>query len=219
MPFAQNQLFGMEMFDDGFVQGASFAQGANFAQGGNQVVGQQQYQQGQVNNYVNYTSSVGNSQAVENVNYYDTYHHRVNNYHTMNTNRYRDHYIDHNVYYNNRRNVYDGADYHTTSSYVVEQPTYAASGATAGANAGANAGTISGTISGTFSGTISGTTSGTAGNSGCNPRPCYGCNPRPCSGYNPRPCYQQVQPFQTSTVATQGTGRVFPGCGCRRNVL
>ena len=32
MPFAQNQLFGMEMFDDGFVQGASFAQGANFAQ-------------------------------------------------------------------------------------------------------------------------------------------------------------------------------------------
>ena len=203
MPFAQNQLFGMEMFDDGFVQGASFAQGANFAQGGNQVVGQQQYQQGQVNNYVNHTSSVGNAQAVENVNYYDTYHHRVNNYHTMNTNRYRDHYIDHNVYYNNRRNVYDGADYHTTSSYVVEQPTYAASGANAGANAG--------TISGTFSGTISGTTSGTAGNSGCNPRPCYGCNPRPC--------YQQVQPRQTSTVATQGTGRVFPGCGCRRNVL
>ena len=203
MPFAQNQLFGMEMFDDGFVQGASFAQGANFAQGGNQVVGQQQYQQGQVNNYVNYTSSVGNSQAVENVNYYDTYHHRVNNYHTMNTNRYRDHYIDHNVYYNNSRNVYDGADYHTTSSYVVEQPTYAASGATAGANAGANAGTISGTFSGT--------TSGTAGNSGCNPRPCYGCNPRPC--------YQQVQPRQTSTVANQGTGRVFPGCGCRRNVL
>ena len=135
MPFAQNQLFGMEMFDDGFVQGARFAQGANFAQGGNQVVGQQQYQQGQVNNYVNHTSSVGNSQAVENVNYYDTYHHRVNNYHTMNTNRYRDHYIDHNVYYNNSRNVYDGADYHTTSSYVVEQPTYAASGATAGANA------------------------------------------------------------------------------------
>ena len=129
----------------------------------------------------------------------------------MNTNRYRDHYIDHNVYYNNRRNVYDGADYHTTSSYVVEQPTYAASGATAGANAGANAGAASGTISGTFSGTISGTTSGTAGNSGCNPRPCYGCNPRPC--------YQQVQPRQTSTVATQGTGRVFPGCGCRRNVL
>ena len=203
MPFAQNQLFGMEMFDDGFVQGASFAQGANFAQGGNQAVGQQQYQQGQVNNYVNHTSSVGNAQAVENVNYYDTYHHRVNNYHTMNTNRYRDHYIDHNVYYNNRRNVYDGADYHTTSSYVVEQPTYAASGANAGANAG--------TISGTFSGTISGTTSGTAGNSGCNPRPCYGCNPRPC--------YQQVQPRQTSTVATQGTGRVFPGCGCRRNVL
>ena len=203
MPFAQNQLFGMEMFDDGFVQGASFAQGANFAQGGNQVVGQQQYQQGQVNNYVNYTSSVGNSQAVENVNYYDTYHHRVNNYHTMNTNRYRDHYIDHNVYYNNSRNVYDGADYHTTSSYVVEQPTYAASGATAGANAGANAGTISGTFSGT--------TSGTAGNSGCNPRPCYGCNPRPC--------YQQVQPRQTSTVANQGTGRGFPGCGCRRNVL
>ena len=201
MPFAQNQLFGMEMFDDGFVQGASFAQG------GNQVVGQQQYQQGQVNNYVNHTSSVGNAQAVENVNYYDTYHHRVNNYHTMNTNRYRDHYIDHNVYYNNSRNVYDGADYHTTSSYVVEQPTYAASGATAGANAGA----AFGTISGTFSGTFSGTTSGTAGNSGC--------NPRPCSGYNPRPCYQQVQPFQTSTVATQGTGRVFPGCGCRRNVL
>ena len=203
MPFEQNQLFGMEMFDDGFVQGASFAQGANFAQGGNQVVGQQQYQQGQVNNYVNYTSSVGNSQAVENVNYYDTYHHRVNNYHTMNTNRYRDHYIDHNVYYNNRRNVYDGADYHTTSSYVVEQPTYAASGATAGANAGA--------ASGTISGTFSGTTSGTAGNSGCNPRPCSGCNQRPC--------YQQVQPRQTSTVATQGTGRVFPGCGCRRNVL
>ena len=199
MPFAQNQLFGMEMFDDGFVQGASFAQGANFAQGGNQVVGQQQYQQGQVNNYVNHTSSVGNSQAVENVNYYDTYHHRVNNYHTMNTNRYRDHYIDHNVYYNNRRNVYDGADYHTTSSYVVEQPTYAASGATAGANAGA------------ASGTTSGTTSGTAGNSGCNPRPCSGCNQRPC--------YQQVQPFQTFTVAIQGTGRVFPGCGCRRNVL
>ncbi|MFQ9999461.1 MAG: hypothetical protein ACLRU8_01515, partial [Intestinibacter bartlettii] len=75
----------------------------------------------------------------------------------------------------------------------------AASGATAGANAGA----ASGTISGTFSGTFSGTTSGTAGNSGC----------------NPRPCYQQVQPLQTSTVATQGTGRVFPGCGCRRNVL
>ena len=199
MPFAQNQLFGMEMFDDGFVQGASFAQGANFAQGGNQVVGQQQYQQGQVNNYVNQTSSVGNAQAVENVNYYDTYHHRVNNYHTMNTNRYRDHYIDHNVYYNNSRNVYDGADYHTTSSYVVEQPTYAASGANAGANAG------------TISGTFSGTTSGTAGNSGCNPRPCYGCNPRPC--------YQQVQPRQTSTVANQGTGRVFPGCGCRRNVL
>ena len=203
MPFEQNQLFGMGMYNNGA------------AQGGNQVVGQQQYQQGQVNNYVNHTSSVGNAQAVENVNYYDTYHHRVNNYHTMNTNRYRDHYIDHNVYYNNRRNVYDGADYHTTSSYVVEQPTYAASGATAGANAGANAGaasgTISGTISGTFSGTISGTTSGTAGNSGCNPRPCYGCNPRPC--------YQQVQPLQTSTVATQGTGRVFPGCGCRRNVL
>ena len=195
MPFEQNQLFGMGMYNNGA------------AQGGNQVVGQQQYQQGQVNNYVNHTSSVGNAQAVENVNYYDTYHHRVNNYHTMNTNRYRDHYIDHNVYYNNRRNVYDGADYHTTSSYVVEQPTYAASGATAGANAGANAGaasgTISGTISGTFSGTISGTTSGTAGNSGC----------------NPRPCYQQVQPLQTSTVATQGTGRVFPGCGCRRNVL
>ena len=215
MPFAQNQLFGMEMFDDGFVQG------------GNQVVGQQQYQQGQVNNYVNYTSSVGNSQAVENVNYYDTYHHRVNNYHTMNTNRYRDHYIDHNVYYNNRRNVYDGADYHTTSSYVVEQPTYAASGATAGANAGAASGTISGTFSGTisgttsgtFSGTISGTTSGTAGNSGCNQRPCSGCNQRPCSGCNQRPCYQQVQPFQTFTVAAQGTGRVFPGCGCRRNVL
>ena len=145
----------------------------------------------------------------------------------MNTNRYRDHYIDHNVYYNNRRNVYDGADYHTTSSYVVEQPTYAASGATAGANAGAASGTISGTISGTFSGTtsgtfsgtISGTTSGTAGNSGCNPRPCSGCNQRPCSGCNQRPCYQQVQPRQTSTVATQGTGRVFPGCGCRRNVL
>ncbi|ETJ40844.1 hypothetical protein Q604_UNBC05234G0001, partial [human gut metagenome] len=99
--------------------------------------------------------------------------------------------------------LYDGADYHTTSSYVVEQPTYAASGATAGATAGANTGAASGTISGTFSGTISGTTSGTAGN----------------SGYNQRPCYQQVQPFQTSTVATQGTGRVFPGCGCRRNVL
>ena len=193
MPFEQNQLFGMGMYNNGA------AQGGNFVQGGNQVVGQQQYQQGQVNNYVNHTSSVGNAQAVENVNYYDTYHHRVNNYHTMNTNRYRDHYIDHNVYYNNRRNVYDGADYHTTSSYVVEQPTYAASGATAGANAGA----ASGTISGTFSGTFSGTTSGTAGNSGC----------------NPRPCYQQVQPLQTSTVATQGTGRVFPGCGCRRNVL
>ena len=102
----------------------------------------------------------------------------------MNTNRYRDHYIDHNVYYNNRRNVYDGADYHTTSSYVVEQPTYAASGATAGATAGANAGAASGTISGTFSGTFSGTTSGTAGNSGC----------------NPRPCYQQVQPLQTFSI-------------------
>ena len=201
MPFEQNQLFGMGMYNNGA------AQGGNFVQGGNQVVGQQQYQQGQVNNYVNHTSSVGNSQAVENVNYYDTYHHRVNNYHTMNTNRYRDHYIDHNVYYNNSRNVYDGADYHTTSSYVVEQPTYAASGANAGANAG------------TISGTFSGTTSGTAGNSGCNPRPCYGCNPRPCYGCNPRPCYQQVQPLQTSTVATQGTGRVFPGCGCRRNVL
>ena len=205
MPFEQNQLFGMGMYNNGA------AQGGNFVQGGNQVVGQQQYQQGQVNNYVNHTSSVGNAQAVENVNYYDTYHHRVNNYHTMNTNRYRDHYIDHNVYYNNRRNVYDGADYHTTSSYVVEQPTYAASGATAGANAGAasgatagaNAGAASGTISGTFSGTFSGTISGTAGNSGC----------------NPRPCYQQVQPLQTSTVATQGTGRVFPGCGCRCNVL
>ena len=142
MPFEQNQLFGMGMYNNGA------AQGGNFVQGGNQVVGQQQYQQGQVNNYVNHTSSVGNAQAVENVNYYDTYHHRVNNYHTMNTNRYRDHYIDHNVYYNNRRNVYDGADYHTTSSYVVEQPTYAASGATAGANAGANAGAASGTISG-----------------------------------------------------------------------
>ena len=153
----------------------------------------------------------------------------------MNTNRYRDHYIDHNVYYNNSRNVYDGADYHTTSSYVVEQPTYAASGANAGANAGTISGTFSGTtsgatagttsgatagtISGTISGTFSGTTSGTAGNSGCNPRPCYGCNPRPCYGCNPRPCYQQVQPRQTSTVANQGTGRVFPGCGCRRNVL
>ena len=85
MPFEQNQLFGMEMFDNGFVQGANFADGGNFIQG---AVGQQQYQQGQVNNYVNHTSSIGTTQAVENTNYYDTYHHRINNYHTMNTNRY-----------------------------------------------------------------------------------------------------------------------------------
>lgn len=180
MPFEQNQLFGMEMFDNGFVQGANFADGGNFIQGANQ----QQYQQGQVNNYVNHTSSVGTTQAVENVNYYDTYHHRINNYHTMNTNRYKDHYVDHNVYYNNRRNVYDGADYHTTSSYVVEQPVYATTGTT---------GTTSGSTGST----------GSTGNCGC----------------RPRPCYQQAQPLQTSAVATQGTGRVFPGCGCRRNVL
>lgn len=191
MPFEQNQLFGMEMFDDGFAQGANFVDGGNFIQGANQVVGQQQYQQGQVNNYVNHTSSIGTTQAVENTNYYDTYHHRINNYHTMNTNRYRDHYVDHNVYYNNRRNIYDGADYHTTSSYVVE-PVYATTGTT---------GTTSGSTGST----------GSTGNSGCRPQ----CN----CGCRPRPCYQQAQPLQTSAVATQGTGRVFPGCGCRRNSL
>ena len=206
MPY---QYYENQYLEGQIMQNRSQIAENQFAQG--YVQQPTQVRQGQVNNYVNNTASVGTAQAVENVNYYDTYHHRVNNYHTMNTNRYRDHYIDHNVYYNNRRNVYDGADYHTTSSYVVEQPTYAASGATAGANAGATAGAASGTISGTISGTFSGTISGTAGNSGCNPRPCYGCNPRPC--------YQQVQPRQTSTVATQGTGRVFPGCGCRCNVL
>ncbi len=181
MPFEQNQLFGMEMFDNGFVQGANFADGGNFIQG---AVGQQQYQQGQVNNYVNHTSSIGTTQAVENTNYYDTYHHRINNYHTMNTNRYRDHYVDHNVYYNNRRNIYDGSDYHTTSSYVTEP------GST---------------------GTTSGST-GSTGNSGCRQQCHCGCRPRPC--------YQQAQAYQTTTaVSTQGTGRVFPGCGCRRNSL
>lgn len=192
MPFEQNQLFGMEMFADGFADGANFADGGNFIQGANQVVAQQQYQQGQVNNYVNHTSSVGTTQAVENTNYYDTYHHRINNYHTMNTNRYRDHYVDHNVYYNNRRNIYDGADYHTTSSYVVE-PVYATTGTTG------STGTTSGSTGST----------GSTGNSGCRQQ----CN----CGCRPRPCYQQAQPLQTSAVATQGTGRVFPGCGCRRN--
>ena len=181
MPFEENQLFGAEMFEDGFAQGIGQQQFQQF----------QQFQQGQVNNFVNHTARIGTTQAVENTNYYDTYHHRINNYHTMNTNRYRDHYVDHNVYYNNRRNIYDGADYHTTSSYVVE-PVYATTGTT---------GTTSGSTGST----------GSTGNSGCRPQ----CN----CGCRPRPCYQQAQPLQTSAVATQGTGRVFPGCGCRRNSL
>lgn len=90
------------------------------AQQGQQISSGQQFLQGQVNNYVNHTTTVGNVQAVENTNYYDTYHHRINNYHTMNTNRYKDHYIEHNVYYNHTRNVYDGTDYHTTNDFVTE---------------------------------------------------------------------------------------------------
>ena len=73
----------------------------------------------------------------------------------MNTNRYRDHYIDHNVYYNSSRNVYDGADYHTTSNYVVD-PVYASTGSSTG-------------------GVVSGST-GTTGSTGCG----CGCNrPQP----------------------------------------
>lgn len=109
--FLMNQLIGNQIQDlEDMQQLANLQEQQQF----------QQFQQGQVNNYVNHTATIGTTQAVENTNYYDTYHHRINNYHTMNTNRYRDHYVDHDVYYNNTRNIYDGADYHRTNDFIVE---------------------------------------------------------------------------------------------------
>ena len=93
MPY---QYYENQYLEGQIMQNRSQIAGNQFAQG--YVQQPTQVRQGQVNNYVNNTASVGTTQAVENVNYYDTYHHRINNYHTMNTNRYRDHYIDHNVY-------------------------------------------------------------------------------------------------------------------------
>ncbi|WP_455543757.1 hypothetical protein [Intestinibacter sp.] len=104
MPFEENQFFMNQFVGEQTFPGTA-----------------QQFEQGQVNNFVNHTTRMGNRQAVENVNYYDTYHHRINNYHTMNTNRYRDHYVDHNVYYNHTRNIYDGADYYTVYGNVVDR--------------------------------------------------------------------------------------------------
>ena len=150
MPY---QYYENQYLEGQIMQNRSQIAGNQFAQG--YVQQPTQVRQGQVNNYVNNTASVGTTQAVENVNYYDTYHHRINNYHTMNTNRYRDHYVDHNVYYNSSRNVYDGADYHTTSNYVVD-PVYASTGSSTG-------------------GVVSGST-GTTGSTGCG----CGCNrPQP----------------------------------------
>ncbi|MFR2270264.1 MAG: hypothetical protein ACLS50_04455, partial [Clostridium sp.] len=95
MPY---QYYENQYLEGQIMQNRSQIAGNQFAQG--YVQQPTQVRQGQVNNYVNNTASAGTTQAVENVNYYDTYYHRINNYHTMNTNRYRDHYVDHNVYYN-----------------------------------------------------------------------------------------------------------------------
>lgn len=176
MPY---QYYENQYLEGQIMQNRSQIAGNQFAQG--YVQQPTQVRQGQVNNYVNNTANVGTTQAVENVNYYDTYHHRINNYHTMNTNRYRDHYVDHNVYYNNSRNVYDGADYHTTFNYVVD-PVYASIGSSTGGVVSGSTGTIGST--------------GTTGSTGC------GCNrPQP-------PCWRPCQGGSTGNTASY---RRFPG--------
>ena len=179
MPY---QYYENQYLEGQIMQNRSQIAGNQFAQG--YVQQPTQVRQGQVNNYVNNAASVGTTQAVENVNYYDTYHHRINNYHTMNTNRYRDHYIDHNVYYNSSRNVYDGADYHTTSNYVVD-PVYASTGSSTG-----------GVVSGSTGTTGTTGSTGTIGSTGC------GCNrPQP-------PCWSPCQGGSTGNTASY---RRFPG--------
>ena len=181
MPY---QYYENQYLEGQIMQNRSQIAENQFAQG--YVQQPTQVRQGQVNNYVNNTASVGTAQAVENVNYYDTYHHRINNYHTMNTNRYRDHYVDHNVYYNSSRNVYDGADYHTTSNYVVD-PVYASTGLSTGGVVSGSTGTIGST--------------GTTGSTGC------GCNrPQP-------PCWSPCQGGSTgSTGCGCGCNRPQPRC-------